>query len=73
MKLSADRLVDEESGLPYYSAEIKLLEQDLSLLDGLTLIPGMPAEVLIKTGKRTMLGYLTSPMARLTSRSLIED
>ena len=72
-KLSADRLVDEGSDLPYYSAEIKLLETDLSLLSGLSLVPGMPAEVLIKTGERTMLGYLTSPMARLTSRSLIED
>ena len=73
VKLSADRLVDEESGLPYYSAEVKLLEEDLHLLEGMTLIPGMPAEVLIKTGTRTMLGYLVSPMQRITSRALIED
>jgi epimerase transport system membrane fusion protein len=73
IKLSADRLVDEESQLPYYAAVVKLDEEDFYLLEGLTLIPGMPAEVLVKTGQRTFIGYLTSPLSRLFSRSLIED
>ena len=72
-KLSADRLVDQETDMPYYSAEIKLFEEDLFLLDGMSLVPGMPAEVLIKTDQRTMLGYITSPMNRAFSRSLLED
>jgi epimerase transport system membrane fusion protein len=72
-KLSPDRLIDQETDLPYYSAEIQLVEEDLSLLGGMTLVPGMPAEVLIKTGERTMLGYITSPMRRGFSRSLTED
>ena len=72
-KLSRDRLVDQETGTPYYSAEIQLLEEDLFLLDGMSLVPGMPAEVLIKTGQRSMLGYVTSPLSRTLSRSLLED
>lgn len=72
-RLSRDRLIDQETDMPYYSAEIKLLEEDLFLLDGMSLVPGMPVEVLIKTGQRTMLGYVTSPMNRTFSRSLIED
>ena len=72
-KLSRDRLIDQEVDMPYYAAEIQLLEGDLYLLDGMSLVPGMPAEVLIKTGQRTMLGYVTSPMSRTFSRSLIED
>jgi epimerase transport system membrane fusion protein len=72
-KLSPDRLFDRETDLPYYSAEIELLDEDLFLLDGMSLVPGMPAEVLIKTDQRTMLGYVTSPMSRTFSRSLIED
>lgn len=72
-RLSRDRLIDQETDMPYYSAEIQLLEEDLFLLDGMSLVPGMPAEVLIKTGQRTMLGYVTSPMNRTLSRSLIED
>ena len=73
IKLSADRLLDESGDFPYYEGEIKLLDEDLYLLQGMTIVPGMPAEVLIKTGERTMMGYLMSPMARMASRSLIED
>lgn len=73
VKLSRDRLIDQETDIPYYSAEIRLLQDDLRLLEGMTLVPGMPAEVLIKTGERTMLGYITSPMRRGFARSLTED
>jgi len=72
-KLSPDRLIDPDTQFPYYSAEVKLLEEDLGLLEGRTLVPGMPAEVLIQTHERTMLGYLTSPMNRIFARSLKED
>ena len=46
---------------------------DIQMLGPMELVPGMPAEVLIKTGSRTMMAYLTSPLARMFSRSLIED
>jgi len=72
-KLSADSVADEDPAKAYYAAEIRLSEEDMYLLDGMTLVPGMPAEVLIKTGERTLLAYLTSPMKRLFERSLIED
>ena len=73
IKVSPDRLIDAASGIPYYSAEIVILDKGLLIDEGMELIPGMPAEVLIKTGERTMLGYITSPINRLFSRSLIED
>lgn len=73
VKLSADRVMDQNSEFPYYAAEIKLLQEDLPLLGDQELTPGMPAEVLIKTGERTLLGYITSPMNRIFSRSLTED
>ena len=72
-KVSADRLVDPATEIPYYAAEVHLLDEDLYLLGDSLLVPGMPAEVLIKTGNRTMLGYLTSPLRRGLSKSLIED
>lgn len=72
-KLAPDRVVDEQSGIPYYSGEVNLLEADLPLLQGASLVPGMPAEVIIKTGERTMFGYVFSPINRLFSRALIED
>ena len=72
-KISADTLVDELTGSNYYAAQIDLVEEDLVLLGGLSLLPGMPADVLIKTGNRTMLGYLSSPLNRMFARSLIEE
>ena len=66
-------MIDANTDTPYYRAEIELVTEDLALLDGMSLVPGMPAEVLIKTGERTMLGYLTSPLRRIFSRSLRED
>jgi len=71
--LSADRLIDENSDQPYYAADIEILPEDLALLGDAKLIPGMPAEVIIKTGERTMLGYITSPLNRLFANSLTED
>ncbi|MDA8677585.1 HlyD family type I secretion periplasmic adaptor subunit [Luminiphilus sp.] len=72
-RLSPDRLIDRETGIPYYSAEITISDMELLMGENMELVPGMPAEVLIKTGERTMLGYISSPLKRLFSRALIED
>lgn len=71
--LSADSIVDEITGAQYYEGKVALLAEDIHLLDGNELVPGMPATVLVKTGSRTLLGYLTSPLRRMFENSLIED
>jgi HlyD family secretion protein/epimerase transport system membrane fusion protein len=62
INLSADRLVDEHSGTPYYLARIEVSKEELATLGDLQLQPGMPVEALIKTGSRTALGYMLSPL-----------
>lgn len=37
------------------------------------LVPGMPAEVLINTGARTLLNYLLKPARNAMARSMIEE
>lgn len=71
--LSADSLLDEITGTRYYEGKVALLPEDMVLLGGNELAPGMPATVLIKTGNRTLMGYLTSPLQRMFEASLIED
>jgi epimerase transport system membrane fusion protein len=71
-KVSADSLLDKASGQRYFEAKVSLMEEDMKLLGDYRLVPGMPAEVLVKTGKRTLLGYLTSPLHRMFENSLIE-
>jgi membrane fusion protein, epimerase transport system len=75
--LSADRLVDEVNGSqqPYYLARIRVAEKgmaDLAKLK-LELMPGMPADVLVTTGQRTLWHYLTAPLSDMMVRSLKEE
>ncbi len=73
-ELSADRVVDPKTGNQYYEATVELTkESENKLVGDLTLISGMPAEVLIKTGERTLLQYLIQPATDAFARSLIEE
>jgi membrane fusion protein, epimerase transport system len=60
-RVSADRLTNS-SGAPYFLVRVQVSEQELARLGGLSLIPGMPAEILIKKNERTLLQYLLSPV-----------
>ncbi|MEM1154284.1 MAG: HlyD family type I secretion periplasmic adaptor subunit [Pseudomonadota bacterium] len=72
-KVSADILVDQVSGRSYYLARIELSEESEAMLGSLILVPGMPVEVLLKTGERTLFQYLAKPATNAFARSLIED
>jgi len=72
-KISADILVNEQTGIPFYLAKVAISAEGLKSLDTLQLVPGMPAEVLINTGERTLLDYLVQPATDAFARSLIED
>ncbi|MCV6590010.1 MAG: HlyD family type I secretion periplasmic adaptor subunit [Marinobacterium sp.] len=73
--ISADRLVNEQTGMPYYLARVEVTEVGAKKLANgeLTLLPGMPAEVLVNTGARTLLEYLVAPATNAFARSMIED
>ena len=75
--VSADRLVDEQGGqkLPYYLGRVEIGEEGLRALRAarLELRPGMPAEVLVHTGERTLVQYLVAPLRDVAARSLRED
>ena len=74
--LSADSLTDESpEHNPYYLARLEVNQQGLDALSekNLELLPGMPAEALINTGKRTFFQYLSDPIKDSFSRSFIED
>lgn len=73
IQLSADRFVDEQTGAPYYQARVDLTPESRKELGDLQLLPGMPAEVLINTGERTLFEYLAQPASNAFRRALIED
>jgi membrane fusion protein, type I secretion system len=61
-RVSADRLT-AASGAPYFLVRVQVSDAELARLHGLSLIPGMPAEVLINKSERTLLHYLLAPIA----------
>ena len=73
INISPDRFVDEKTGNPYYLARVELIPESKKKLGDLQLLPGMPAEVLIKTGERTLFQYLAQPVTNFFARSFIED
>ncbi len=73
INLSADRLTDEKTGAPYYQAQVELTPESYEKLGNLELVPGMPAEVFINTGERTVFEYLMQPISNAFARAFIED
>lgn len=71
--LSRDILIDEATRLPYYLARISLTEAGLKSLGPHRLQPGMGAEVVIKTGARSVLTYLLHPLTKRLAASMKEE
>jgi HlyD family secretion protein len=69
-EVSADRLEDPTSHRPYYLARVAV--DRATLPAAITLTPGMPADVMIVTGRRTLLDYLTRPLADALRRGMRE-
>lgn len=72
-RISADRLTDERSGDGYYLVRVSVTEDGMKKLANRKLQPGMPAEVLINAGDRTMLQYLLKPARNMFAESMIEE
>lgn len=71
--VSADRIVDDKTGQAYFLARIEIAGAERVKLREVELKPGMPAEVMINTGSRTLLGYLWEPLGDSIARSFRED
>ena len=73
INLSADAIPNETTGASYYLARVEVNPDSMEELGDLALMPGMPAEVYINTGARTLLQYLFKPLSNAVSRSFNED
>jgi HlyD family secretion protein len=68
--VSADRLVDKRTDQPYYAAKIRVQDPGI---DGVQIIPGMPAQVFIKTGRGTVALYALRPLLDSFNSAFRED
>jgi protease secretion system membrane fusion protein len=74
-QVSADRSVDERSGMPYYVVRAKVTPQGARDIarHRLDIRPGMPVELFVRTGERTMMNYLLKPVRDRMKSSLSEE
>lgn len=71
--VSADAFDDQQSGVSYYRAEIRLDAGELAKLPpNTTLVPGMPVDSYIRTQDRTPLSYLVKPLTDYFAKAMRE-
>ena len=73
VEVSADALRDRGDTPPYYLVRVSVDRRSLARLPDVQLTPGMPAEVVVVTGERTLLDYLMMPITTSLRRALIEQ
>lgn len=70
--VATDRQIDETTGVTYYVARIAL-DQGQVATEGLDLRSGMPVEVHIATGNRSLLSFITKPLRDQFARAFRAD
>jgi HlyD family secretion protein len=71
--VSADRLLDKRTDQPYYATKIRVPDPQADGIDGIKIIPGMPTQVFIKTGRGTVALYALKPLLDSFNRAFRED
>ena len=71
--VSADRTTDERTGEIYYKIQARVTDKGMKLLKEHLIRPGMPVEVFVITGERTMMNYLLRPILDRMRTSLGEE
>lgn len=73
VKVSADRSTDEATQQDYFEVEIALGEDQIARLGDIRLVPGMPAQVFIRTRDRTVMSYLLEPLMEAANIAFTES
>ena len=73
VSVSADLLTEPQTGVPYYLARVQVTSEGAKTLGKRQLHPGMPVEVVFKTGERSVLTYLLHPLTKRLAASMKEE
>ncbi len=73
VSVSGDLLTEPQTGVSYYLARVQVTPEGLKTLGKRQLHPGMPVEVVFKTGERSLLTYLLHPLIKRVSASMKEE
>lgn len=71
--VGADKLIDPAGGAEYYLAQVETSAEGRKMLEQYRIQPGMPVEVIVKTGERSFANYILKPLTDRLARSFKED
>jgi HlyD family type I secretion membrane fusion protein len=71
--VSAEKTINQQTGQSFYLVRVALDRDKLAKAKIPKLVPGMPAEVYIQTGARSLLSYLTKPLRDQIDRSFRQE
>jgi HlyD family secretion protein len=71
--VSADTGHDADTHSAFFTVRVVLPEEERRRLNGQQLVAGMPAEVFMQTGSRTMMNYLFEPITDQLRRAFVEQ
>jgi membrane fusion protein, protease secretion system len=72
VSVSGDLLTDTQNN-SYYLARVAVTPEGLKQLGNRQLHPGMPVEVVLKTGERPLITYLLQPLLKRVAASMKEE
>jgi protease secretion system membrane fusion protein len=74
LSVSGDLVVDPQNPqMTHFLARLQVTPEGKNTLGARQLQPGMPAEIVIKTGERSMLTYLLNPLTKRLAGSMKEE
>lgn len=75
IEVGADRLVEERNGNPYYKVRVRVTPEGQKKIAQfhMDVRPGMPVELFVNTGERTMMNYLLKPILDRAHSALTEE
>lgn len=71
--VSSDLITDQQTNTSYYLARVSVTPEGMQKLGNRQMQAGMPAEVVIKTGERTVLTYLLHPLLKRIAAAMKEE
>lgn len=73
ISVSGDLITDPNTNISYYLARVAVTPEGLKKLGKRQMQPGMPTEVVFKTGERSLLTYMLGPLTKRMAASMKEE
>lgn len=73
VSITNDLIVEPQTNMSYFLARVAVTPEGLKTLGKRQMQPGMPVEVVFKTGERSLMTYLLHPLTKRVAAALKEE